>query len=881
MTRHTLRSLLLVLLLFCSPALYGQIVFSGKILDEKSGEPIPNATTYIHEIRQGCVADLQGHFSLRVPAGSYTVEFRSMGYETLRRTISINADTHTNIKLHENVLALKEVQVVGKKPKEDPAYRIMREVMRRVPYYEQIISGYEAELYTKNTAVFHSVPFFMKGIKVDNVKLKEYLGKYYVSEWHIKASYRHPDVHQQNILAYRTSMPKDLQEMSAEPDMNFRSNVYGKDVLMMTLPGESDNPLRSEGLEVYRYRLEKTVRDGNRLIYHISYQSKNPSLAKTLHGEICVVDGMWQVQSLHKNYGEPQAGMMLTEEIELMPIRDDFYMPVSEIFKIKIKALGFDMAAQYFSSVRYNELTQDARITRELGELASGKAPTRQIDLYRQTQAAQNRLLVGSSVIKDKYFVPEPARTKIKASTDSMALKRDTTYWDDIRTAPLDDDEQRSYDKRDSLMKAFDKIRSRKILPQEGNSLLGDILLETLVGKTHSWGQNKQHSFAHTGLLTTPRSYNYSDGLLLGQSVRLQLKHSSELQSRLSANVSYAWLSKKWQWDFGGDFFFAPRKRGHADVKVFNKTTGLDGELGGGENAINTLFTLLDGRGSSFLTYRNHISASMQYDIINGLAVDAGFALEDVEPCKPVRVWSLGTRLASFNKSNRKTFDPKLYPFFDAHRSLTWQAEVEINFTPYYRILANGRKVYHRPGARSPLITLLIRQAISRTNTNDSRYLFARTAIDFVQELGQYSQLRYRVEGGAFLDNSRIYPTDRIFLSQANSGLLPAGLGDIRFFSLPAYTTAANEYAIGKISYIAPALLFNRLPIRYLQSMREEITAQCYWDIFGKPYLEAGYILKNGIFDIGFYYGGYNGYQTPGFGINFIFNSSPIKFEHK
>lgn len=881
MTRHTLRSLLLVLLLFCSPALYGQIVFSGKILDEKSGEPIPNATTYIHEIRQGCVADLQGHFSLRVPAGSYTVEFRSMGYETLRRTISINADTHTNIKLHENVLALKEVQVVGKKPKEDPAYRIMREVMRRVPYYEQIISGYEAELYTKNTAVFHSVPFFMKGIKVDNVKLKEYLGKYYVSEWHIKASYRHPDVHQQNILAYRTSMPKDLQEMSAEPDMNFRSNVYGKDVLMMTIPGESDNPLRSEGLEVYRYHLEKTVRDGDKLIYHISYQSKNPSLAKTLHGKICVVNDLWQVQSIHKNYGEPQAGMMLTEEIELMPIRDSFYMPVSKVLKMKIKALGFDMAAQYFSSVRYNELTQDARITLELSKLASGKAPSRQIDLYRRTQAAQSKLLMGSSVVKDKYFVPEPARTPIKASTDSMALKRDTTYWHDIRTAPLDDNEKRSYEKRDSLMEAFEKIRSRKILPQKGNSLLVNILSEALVGREHKWGQNKQNSIEHMGLLSTPRSYNYADGLLLSQSVDLRLNHTSELQTRLSAKVSYALLSKKWQWDFSGDFFYAPRKRGHADVKVFNKTTGLDGELGIGENAINTLFTLLDGRGASFLTHRNHISASLQYDVINGLAVDAGFVLEDVEPRKPVQIWNLGSRALSFNKSNRKTFDVELYPLFDAHRSLTWQAEVEMNFTPYYRILADGRKVYHNPGVRSPLITLLVRQAIGRANTNDSRYLFARMAIDFVQELGQYSRLRYRAEGGAFLNNSRIYPTDRIFLSRANSGLLSAGLGDIRFFSLPAYTTAANEYAIGKVSYIAPRILFNRLPIRFLQSMREEITAQCYWDIFDKPYLEAGYILKNDIFDIGFYYGGYNGYQTPGFGVNVIFNSSLVKFERE
>ncbi|MDX9941791.1 MAG: TonB-dependent receptor [Bacteroidales bacterium] len=85
--------LLLFLMIFNVPLLFGQMTLKG-VVKEESGQPLPGATIRVKETSQGTVSLPTGTFELRFSeAGQYNIEIRYMGYETLTRTVNINQNT--------------------------------------------------------------------------------------------------------------------------------------------------------------------------------------------------------------------------------------------------------------------------------------------------------------------------------------------------------------------------------------------------------------------------------------------------------------------------------------------------------------------------------------------------------------------------------------------------------------------------------------------------------------------------------------------------------------------------------------------------------------------------------------------------------------------
>ncbi len=98
-------------LLLCSFSLLKaqQMKVSGTVKDE-SGSGIPGANILIKGTTQGTITDLDGNYSLQVPA-SDTLVFSFIGYTTQR--IPVNGQSVINVVLKETVSKLDEVVVVG------------------------------------------------------------------------------------------------------------------------------------------------------------------------------------------------------------------------------------------------------------------------------------------------------------------------------------------------------------------------------------------------------------------------------------------------------------------------------------------------------------------------------------------------------------------------------------------------------------------------------------------------------------------------------------------------------------------------------------------------------------------------------------------------
>jgi hypothetical protein len=89
---------------------------SGTVLDER-GSPVPGATVVIPGTNTGAVAGVDGHYVVaNIPAGTITLQFSSISYETLRVSdvkVAPGKTTPLNVVLKESTNQLEEVVVTA------------------------------------------------------------------------------------------------------------------------------------------------------------------------------------------------------------------------------------------------------------------------------------------------------------------------------------------------------------------------------------------------------------------------------------------------------------------------------------------------------------------------------------------------------------------------------------------------------------------------------------------------------------------------------------------------------------------------------------------------------------------------------------------------
>ncbi|MEK7726795.1 MAG: SusC/RagA family TonB-linked outer membrane protein [candidate division KSB1 bacterium] len=105
---------LLVLLPLLAFAQNGTI--AGKVVDAKSGDPLPGASVLVQGLDMGAATNLEGEFTVaNVPAGSRSIIARFIGYKSLVKVVNVTGGgiAELNFELSETALQLDEVVVTG------------------------------------------------------------------------------------------------------------------------------------------------------------------------------------------------------------------------------------------------------------------------------------------------------------------------------------------------------------------------------------------------------------------------------------------------------------------------------------------------------------------------------------------------------------------------------------------------------------------------------------------------------------------------------------------------------------------------------------------------------------------------------------------------
>jgi hypothetical protein len=104
-----------IFIVFSLVALSQKATISGYVTDVSNGEAIIGAKIYIPLTKQGVVTNAYGFYSLTLPIGKYSVEYRYSSFSTLTKEIDLTKDVSVNVELGSSVNELDEIEINAKK----------------------------------------------------------------------------------------------------------------------------------------------------------------------------------------------------------------------------------------------------------------------------------------------------------------------------------------------------------------------------------------------------------------------------------------------------------------------------------------------------------------------------------------------------------------------------------------------------------------------------------------------------------------------------------------------------------------------------------------------------------------------------------------------
>jgi len=92
-----------------------KVTVSGYLKDAENGETLIGAIVYVKELAIGATTNAYGFYSLSVPKGTYTLEYRYVGYETITKTVELNENKTIELELGVQASVLKEAVITAEK----------------------------------------------------------------------------------------------------------------------------------------------------------------------------------------------------------------------------------------------------------------------------------------------------------------------------------------------------------------------------------------------------------------------------------------------------------------------------------------------------------------------------------------------------------------------------------------------------------------------------------------------------------------------------------------------------------------------------------------------------------------------------------------------
>ena len=838
------------LIMFCLCLFYNTSTIQAQhlqgVIVNKKGDPIPNSTVYIKETAKGIAADNRGEFITILSPGNYTCEFRSLGYETLQKNFLIGEqDQFVRIVLEEATYTLDEVVVYASD--EDPALRIMRKAIAYAPYYRYQIKEYQSEAYIKGSLTIDKIPKILKRaakVNSSDIDINDLIGKPLVMESHSNIHFISPETYNQNVVALKSSIPKEFNISKGLSIMT--SSIYNSD-----LDGRI-SPLAPTALRYYDFKLESVDYQPEYTVNKIRVipRKKNPKL---FSGYLYILENSWNVYIADLMTSE--MGTSMHYRINYHQVKPSVYLPTTYDVTLTMNTLGVKGLGSYYASMKYNSVeVGDSRPSESMSDFVFAEPPPETqvspkqqkaaIELERLSQKEQLSTKEAYKMSKLMNEMAEPEVVKeqresleikdierVKMEVDTLAWRRDSAFWTNIRELPLRVDEVKSYEWRDSLSgddnyTVSEGERNEVVISIEENpgTAVGRIIQGGI------WKMNDDSSLRYGGLMGALKEYNFVDGFWLGQTVSLNYAFDKNRSFSFSPSVYYTTAREKWLWNMSASLSYAPMRLGRFNFSAGHISRDING-MNGESRLMNTITSLYLGQ--SFIRFYDsrYVKANNTIDIANGLQLYTGIELDKRSALINHTSYNFASRDVGSN-------DPSSLDLYPSHTASSLM--LGLTYTPRYRYrVREGAKSY--VSSKYPTFSVVYEKGVNLFADNEAT-LFDKVMFSASQNIkvSPFSEIDYHLSGGSFLSSDRLYANDLHYY--ANNQMVFTQYDFKRTFNLlHPYQASSDWWMEGHLNYQSQYLLIKNLPFLQRFLFDEAVHLHGLVDENREVYLELGY----------------------------------------
>lgn len=724
-----------------------------------NGEILSFSSIIVKGISVGTTANNEGKYVLNLPAGKYTLQCMHVGYRMSEKEITVGgAGIIIDFVLALQELTLKEV-VIGKNV-EDPAYEIIRQSIKKRPYYKNQVDAFQCQVYIKGQLRLKDYPKVFFGQKVDfndgdtgknkMIYLSETIADYY---------FKKPDKEKVIVTSTRVSGQAESFGFSNPGIISFYENNI--EISNALNPRGFISPIADNAMNFYRYKFAGSFIENGKTISRIIVIPKR-AYEPLFSGDISIVEDEWRIHSVNLLLTKTSQ-MELADSLKIqhlyVPVEKDIWMIQSQVLYPTVKILGFDASGSFVSVYSHYKLN-----------------PTLDKKMF------DNIIL--------KY--------------DSGSNKKPRDYWNDVRPIPLLNDEVMDYVKKDSMEivrrdpKYLDSVDRRK------NKLtVGGILL---FGQTFS-RQRKKSSFSYRPLIEVA-NFNTVEGFNLNLNPTYTRKFSETRAISLTPTVRYGFTNRHFNADASGSYSFGRLGTNALSLAGGKKVFQINNEnpIQPIVNTYNTLFW-----GDNFLKIYEAWFGKIEYirGVGEGVTIKAAIDYQDRIPLE-------NTDNTFWGKSKNLSRRTPNYPIELVTQNFLRHQAFVTSFTFSYR---PGTKYVELPerrinlGSKYPLFTVSYAKGIKNVAGSDVDYDRWKFSIKDELNFKLGGMFDYNISAGGFLNNRSLELPDYQHFNGNQTLIATEYLNSYQLASYYARSTTAKLYGTLHIEHHFNGFLTNKIPL--------------------------------------------------------------------
>lgn len=810
------------------------------IISDEAGQPLTGATIFVESAGQGAVTNGDGYYHISLPTGKQKVVFQFLGYESQSKVVTIpdNGLLTLNVTMKEQTFQLPELEVSGSD--KELANAIMRKAIAKADYHRLQLDKYTATVYIKGSGRLKKTPRLLrKQIEKEGIDSTMSFTSESVSE----ITYERPNKYSHKVISiFEQGESNNTSPMQIVKGSFYEDNIADKQV----------SPLSKRAFAYYKFNLEGYFLDRGYGVNKIKVTPRSRG-ENVFEGYLYILEDYWSIHSLDLTYHT--FGVKVDIHQIYAPVQEEVWMPITQ--KIIFNGKFFGFALEYI----YNAISSDYKVqinpdldasfaivdnknkitTAVPAPEVSKDAPAlERLNADKELTRKELRKIIRDYEKKEeKNKVEKEVLYEESFAIDSMARKKDSTYWATIRPIPLTKYEIKGYSTTDSLNQVQKTKDEKEELTGKNTKSQKSLGLFNLF--TGIYKKTGDHSAFFTDGLAVGATFNPAEGYSLRET--LNFSHSE------NGNKQQVYLTPRYA--FARDEFYLKGGLKY-DISSANKVKTnihLEGgnylyqynESGAIIELLNAFENLISERNYIHLFQKKYAKATYQrksnkWDFSSSLEWANRYTVNNATT---QTYWNRENRdyAANIPVNNEATL-----PLANPQKATVFSVSIEGKPWLKYHIKNDNKQVI--PGS-SPIVGLRYKKGINGLLDSEVDYDLIEAWVKKKFKVRAGTNLQVNVNAGWFINNKALGFSD--FKHFKGNRLAITDIDPTNSFRLMDYYrySTRDKFLAVNAHYQFRKFLLSQIPEVWMLGIKENIFVNALSTPYSDNYWEAGYALEN------------------------------------